>query len=83
MHSGRVVAGDIGSVRRSDYTVLGSTVNLAARLESSVAGPGQIVISDTTQRAVQDRFETRLIGEHQPKGISRKVGCYEVLGSKG
>jgi adenylate cyclase len=83
MHSGRVVAGDIGSVRRSDYTVLGSTVNLAARLESSVAGPGQIVISDTTRRAVQDRFETRLIGEHQPKGISRKVGCYEVLGRKG
>jgi adenylate cyclase len=83
MHSGYVVAGDIGSIRRSDYTVLGSTVNLAARLESSVAEPGQIVISDLTCGAVRDRFETRLIGDFQPKGISRKVSCFEVLGPKG
>jgi adenylate cyclase len=82
MHSGNVVAGDIGSLRRSDYTVLGSTVNLAARLESAVAEPGQIVISDLTCHAIQEHFETRLLGEHQPKGISRKVSCFEVLGPK-
>ena len=83
MHSGLVVAGDIGSIRRSDYTVLGSTVNLAARLESSVAQAGQIVISDTTREAVEDQFETRFIAHNQSKGISRKVACYELIGRKG
>ena len=82
LHSGRVVAGDIGSVRRSDYTVLGATVNVAARLEAGVAKPGQIVISDTTHEAVKGLFETRLVGEHQLKGISRDVCCYEVLGRR-
>jgi adenylate cyclase len=82
MHSGKVVAGDIGSIRRSDYTVLGSTVNLAARLESGMAGPGQIVISDTTNEALQGKFETRAIGNFRPKGLSRDVACYELLGRK-
>ncbi len=82
MHSGRAVAGDIGSVRRSDYTVLGATVNLAARLESTVARPGQIVISDATRDLLQDRYDTRLVGEHKPKGISRDVRCYELVGRR-
>ena len=80
MHSGRVVAGDIGSARRSDYTVLGATVNLAARLQSAVSEPGQIIISDATLAALGGRFQTRGVGEFQPKGISRMVHCYEVLG---
>jgi adenylate cyclase len=82
MHSGRVIAGDIGSVRRSDYTVLGATVNLAARIQSSVAKAGQVVISDVTHERVSDLFETRYVGESQPKGISRMVKCYEVLRRK-
>jgi adenylate cyclase len=79
MHSGKVIAGDIGSVKRSDYTVLGATVNLASRMESSVAKPGQIVVTDTTYEANKDAFEFRLVGEFQPKGISRVVRAYEVL----
>jgi adenylate cyclase len=80
MNSGKVIAGDIGSVRRSDYTVLGATVNLASRMESSVAQPGQIVVTDTTWAATRDRFLFREVGEFQPKGISRLVKAYEVLG---
>ena len=58
------------------------TVNLAARIEGSIAQPGQILISDTTQAQVEQIFETRLVGEHRPKGISRGVACFEVLGRR-
>jgi adenylate cyclase len=80
LHSGRVIAGDIGSPIRSDYTVLGATVNLAARLEAEVAGPGQIVITETTLQALGDVFEVRAMGQQQPKGVSKAVRCYELLG---
>lgn len=78
IHSGKVVAGDIGSVRRADYTVLGATVNLAARLESNVALPDQIVISDTTKEALPESYVTKFAGDRELKGISRRVPCYEL-----
>jgi adenylate cyclase len=80
IHSGRVIAGDIGSPLRSDYTVLGATVNLAARLEAEVAGPGQIVITDATLEALGDAYAVRGLGQHRPKGVSKTVRCYELLG---
>jgi adenylate cyclase len=82
IHSGTVIAGDIGSPSQRDYTVLGQTVNLAARIESTVAQPGQIVISEATAGELDDAFVIRLAGEHRPKGISRSVRCFEVVGRK-
>jgi adenylate cyclase len=79
LHSGPVVAGDIGSKHRTDYTVLGATVNLAARLETMVAGPDQIVVSDVTLRAAGDRFDARPLGERELRGISDPVRCYEIV----
>jgi len=78
IHSGPVVVGDIGSATRVDYTVLGNTVNVTARLEEYVAEPGQIVIGETTHGAIAHLFPTEHLGNVQLKGLSRKIAVYRV-----
>ncbi|MBW2339061.1 MAG: FHA domain-containing protein [Deltaproteobacteria bacterium] len=78
INTGRVVAGNIGSPRRMDYTVIGDPVNIASRLES-IAKPNQILIGEETYKAVKGRFEIRKIGPQKVKGKSAEIMVYEVV----
>lgn len=80
INSGEMISGNIGSVtlRRLDYTVIGDTVNTAQRLQS-VAGAGQIFISQSSWERVKDSFNCKLIGPASLKNKAGEVMLYEVL----
>ena len=61
IHSGHVVVGRIGDDLRMDYTAVGDTTNLAARLQQ-LAPPGEVLISEATQRLVAGFFEFEDLG---------------------
>ena len=80
INSGKVVAGEIGSINKKEYTVLGDTVNIASRLESSVARPMTVVIGENTHALVKNEFECRPLGAKELKGKLKVVAAYEVQG---
>jgi adenylate cyclase len=82
INSGKVVAGPIGSHKRKEITVLGDTVNIASRIESTVAEAGQIVVGARTRELVADRFEVKDLGTVSLKGKKKAVGVFEVLGER-
>ncbi len=76
---GEVFAGNIGSHRRLEYTVLGDAVNVAARL-CAQAGPGEILVSEALLRVIRDQVEYEYLPELGLKGKSQVVQVYRVRG---
>jgi adenylate cyclase len=91
IHTGELMAGVLGSKDRMEYTVIGDSVNIAARLESvdkenelsgGVSGECRIIISESTYKLVEDHFEFQRLGEVVLKGREEKTGIYKVLARK-
>ena len=78
INTGLVVVGRIGDDLRMDYTAVGDTTNLAARLQQ-LAEPGTVVLSASTHRLVEGFFETGELGEHLVKGHPEPIAVFEAL----
>ncbi len=81
INTGVVIAGNIGSERRTDYTVIGNEVNTAQRFESN-AGPGQILITGNTYERVKETVQVRELGPLRVSGKQEGVLAYDVLGAR-
>ncbi len=78
IHTGTVVAGTVGNDLKMDYTAIGDTTNLAARLQS-LAEPGAIVVSEATHRLVREDVRSRPVGPFEIKGRSEPVQAHEIV----
>lgn len=77
INSGKAIIGDVGSSKRVDYTVLGSTINLAARMEG-ICLPGECVVSEATYNLLKYPQSFEPMGEFRFKGIDRPITVYNT-----
>ena len=75
--TGYCTVGNFGSDQRLEYTVLGSPVNLAARLQG-MAEPDTVLVDQNTHSLIEDQIECEMKGEFTPKGFARTVRYFEI-----
>lgn len=79
LHSGRVIMGDIGAARRREFTIVGHTVNIAARLEQLTKEHGvPILVSEETQRASHNARPLREVATTTIRGQSAPLRIYTL-----
>lgn len=78
LNFGQVVAGGIGTEQKFDYTVIGDAVNVAQRLQS-LAGPNQILISESLTRELKNKVNKKSLGKISLKGKSKEIEAFELL----
>jgi len=79
INTGPVYLGSLGAESFKDYTVIGNTVNTAARL-CGMANKFQILFTETTRKAIrQQQFHFEAIGENPLKGLSKPIEIYQVI----
>jgi adenylate cyclase len=79
---GEAVVGNVGTVQQMNYTAIGTSVNLAQRLQDAAA-PGQILLSHTTYQRVRQHLEARPLPPVNAAGFEEPVEVYELLGLRG
>jgi len=78
--AGKSFEGTWGSSDRKDFTVIGSTVNLASRLCGAAKG-GQILISQEARSRTNGQFQTKALGRARVKGFADLIAVYILTGS--
>jgi len=81
VNTGPVVAGNVGSTGRTEYTVMGDTVNVASRLCGAAPG-GKIWVSDAVYARIKDSFEVSELEPQSLKGKQKPVSVYEIVTMK-
>ncbi|MDQ3932553.1 MAG: adenylate/guanylate cyclase domain-containing protein, partial [Actinomycetota bacterium] len=82
LNTGPVVVGSISDELEMDFTAIGDTINLAARMQQQ-ADPGEILVSERTWRVVRDYFDFEDAGLQEVKGKAAPVGAWRPLRPRG